>query len=799
MPIRTKIAAATVVGLATLVAAYAGAERLHAANGTMLPNGWTITPTGQITPLGTLPLRVIEDPTGHWLAVSNAGYGPQSVTIVDEHTGAIAAIAPLAKTFYGLAFAPNGKTLYASTAADGGIRRFAFDATSGSLRDLGAWQIGTGTQWIAGLAVSSDARVIYAASNATNELVALDAASGTKRWATKVGDQPYAIALSPKDEFAYVSDWAGESVDVVNAASGENVARIKVGPHPNALLASPDGASLYVACANDNTVYAIDTKTNSVRAHFDVALIPNSPEGSTPDGLALSTDGKTLFVADAGNDAVVALDLASGLVIGAIPLGWYTTDVLVAHDGSQLIALDGHGIAGHANPRYPHPDAWPTSKQGANPDRYYVAELATGDLERLAVPDQKSLAAGLSAARNNVAGVVARMMTDCYSVHCVAPDQIPISPAPTHVIYVIKENRTYDEVLGDDPRGNGRADLAIFGAKITPNIHSLADTFVLLDNFDVDAEVSADGHNWSTAAYSTDYVDKLWPSTYSNRRQDYDYEGSAASRPSAGYIWDAAIAKGLSVRDYGEFTDFSTKAGDPEKPVVASLVGRIDPHYRGFDLHVTDQSRMDEWIREFNQFVKTGDLPAFEIVRLPNDHTAATRAGARTPYAMVADNDLALGRMIDALSHSRYWKDTVVFVLEDDAQAGPDHVSDHRTEALIIGASIKRGFVDDTHYTTSSMLATIEAILGLKAMSQYDSGATRLRSDFASVADPTPWTALKPNVDLTAVNPPKANGAKASLLLDLSGADRADAATFNRILMQWAKSHKPSTETPGRP
>ncbi len=789
MPTHTKIAAVAVIGLATLVAASSGADRLRAASGTILPNGWTITPAGQITSLGTLPLRVVEDPSGRWLAVSNSGYGPQSVAIVDERTGAVVASSPIAKTFYGLAFAPDGKTLYASTAADGGILRFAFDPNSGALKDLGAWQIGTGTQWIAGLAVSADARAVYAASNATSELVALDASNGGKLWAAKVGDQPYAVALAKTGNAVYVSDWIGAAVDVVNAESGESIAHIQVGSHPNALLVSADGASLYVACANDNTVYALDTKTNSVRAHFDVALFPNSPEGSTPDGLALSTDGKTLFVADAGNNAVVALDLASGVVIGAIPLGWYPTDVLVTHDGSQLIALDGHGIAGQANPLYPHPDAWPVSKQGANPDQYYVAELATGDLERLAVPDQTTLASYLIAARRNVP--VSNTTTDCYSVNCVPPDRDRISPAPTHVIYVIKENRTYDEVLGDDPRGNGERDLAIFGERITPNIHSLADKFVLLDNFDVDAEVSADGHNWSTAAYSTDYVDKLWPSTYSNRRQAYDYEGSAASRPTAGYIWDAAIAKGLSVRDYGEYTDFSTKAGDPEKPVVSSLVGRIDPRYRGFDLHVSDQSRMDEWLREFKQYVHNGQLPALEIVRLPNDHTSATRAGALTPYAMVADNDLALGRMIDALSHSPYWKDTVVFVVEDDAQAGPDHVSDHRAEALIIGGQIKRGFVDHTHYTTSGMIRTIEDVLGLARMSQFDANARAMTVDFAPAANLAPWSAIPESVDLNAVNPSVAKGAKTSLRLDLNGADRADAATFNRILMEWARSQRP--------
>ena len=772
---RTKIAAATVVGLATLVAAYSGAERLHAAIGTTLPNGWTITPAGQITPLGTLPLRVIEDPTGHWLATSNAGYGPQSVTIIDEHTGAVAASAPIAKTFYGLAFAPDGKTLYASTAADGGVRRFAFNVKSGSLRDLGAWQIGTGTQWIAGLAVSPDARVVYAASNATNELVALSATSGRKLWATKVGDQPYTVTIGPKDQFAYVSDWAGASVDVVNAASGENVARVKVGPHPNAMLVSPDGASLYVACANDNMVDVIDTKSNAVRARLDVALVPQTPEGSTRDGLALSHNGKTLFVADAGNNAALAVDIATGAQIGAVPLGWYPTDLLITRDGSQLVALDGHGIRGHANPLFPHPGVRPKSEQGANPDKYYIAALATGDLERLAVPTAAELRAGLRSAGNDAAQLV------------TGPSHIAGRIA--HVIYVIKENRTYDEVLGDDPRGNGQPDLAIFGNKITPNIHSLADTFVLLDNFDVDAEVSADGHNWSTAAYSTDYVDKLWPSSYSDRGRDYDFEGSPASRPSAGYLWDAALKTGLTVRDYGEYTDFATKAGQPEKPVIASLEGRLDPHYRGFDLHVTDQSRMDEWIREFNGFVKTGDLPALEIVRLPNDHTSATRPGMHTPYAMVADNDLALGRMVDALSHSPYWRNTVVFVLEDDAQAGPDHVSDHRAEALVIGAQVKRGFVDHTHYTTSGMIHTIEELLGLEPMSQFDARARVMDADFGPVDD-TPWSAVAETVDLSAVNPTDATGAKTSMRLDLSGADRADAATFNSILMEWARAQQ---------
>ncbi|HLJ84507.1 MAG TPA: beta-propeller fold lactonase family protein [Candidatus Eremiobacteraceae bacterium] len=771
--------------VATLVAG-SSATCLRAAGGTILPNGWTITPAGAVTPLGTLPLRVVEDPSGRWVAVSNAGYGVQTVTIVNEKSGMVADTSPIAKTFYGLAFSPDGKTLYASTAADGGIQRFAFDASEGTLKDLGMWTIGTGPQWIAGLAVSPDGKIVYAASNGTDELVAVDSASGAKLWAAKVGVQPYAVAVSPNGQFAYVSDWTGSAVDVVNAASGENIARVAVGAHPNALLVTPGGATLYVACANENTVYSIDTATNTVRDKIDVGLAPNLPEGSTPDGLAFSPNGKTLFVADAGVNAIVAIDLTTHNLKGAVPVGWYPTDILVSRDGSQLIALDGHGVAGHANPQFPHPDAWSKAKQGTDPRQYYVAELATGDLQRVPMPMDSTLQSGLQTALENRNLVNRTAVVDSPNLPAAMTGQL------RHVIYVIKENRTYDEVLGDDPRGNGDASLAIFGRNVTPNIHRLANTFVLLDNFDVDAEVSADGHNWSTAAYSTDYVDKLWPSNYSDRGRDYDFEGSAASRPSAGYLWDDAIAKGLSVRDYGEYTDFATKAGQPEKPVVDSLLGRLDTHYRGFDLHVTDQSRMDEWLREFSGFVKNGNMPVLEIVRLPDDHTSATRPGMPTPFAMVADNDYALGRMIEALSHSRYWKDTIVFVVEDDAQAGPDHVSDHRAEALIVGSLIKRSFVDSTHYTTSGMIATIEMLLHLQPMSQFDAVATTMKKDLAAAPDLTPWTASPPIVKLNAVNPLTATDAKASLRLNLDDADRADTAAFNRILMDYAKAARRS-------
>ncbi len=759
------------------VAWHIGARAVQAAPAIVLPNGWRITPAAATTELGTLPVHIAADPSGRWLAISNAGYGQLSIDIVEASSGRIVAAQPIRRTFYGLAFSPDGTKLYASTAADGGLARYDFDPASGSLHEAGGFAAGGKGAWVNGLAVAPDGKTVYAAIAGLDELVALDSASGRPRWRAKTGAAPYAVALSPDGKTVYVSDWSAAAVTMLSAREGAPVGEVAVGPHPNAQVLTTDGRTLYVACANDNTVAVIDTGAKRVRAVIDAALYRGSPEGATPNGLALSADDKTLYVADADENAVVAVDVSQGAprLAGAVPVGAYPTDVAAGRDG-QLFILDGKGRSGHANPHYPHSDTLPRGQWPPGSRRWYVGELATGDLERLSAPSGATLAAGLAQARAN---------SRYRPASRVAPLVAPIK----HVIYVIKENRTYDEVLGDDPRGNGDASLAIFGKRITPNVHRLADEFVLADDFQTDAEVSADGHNWSTAAYATDYVQKLWPSTYADRGRDYDYEGSTASAPSAGYLWDDAIAHGVSVRDYGEFVDMDVLRGE-STPSVKSLQGRVDPKFRGFDLSYSDQGRADEWLREFSAYVAQRDLPGLEIVRLPDDHTAATKPGARTPFAMVASNDYALGRMVEALSHSVYWKDTVVISVEDDAQAGPDHVSDQRAELAIAGACVRRGYVDHTHYTTSGVLRTIELLLKLPPMSQFDAGATPLSAAFAPRADTRPWKATRPLVNLSDTNAAVAPDAKASMRLDLSDADRADAAALNRILLRYARAAK---------
>jgi YVTN family beta-propeller protein len=743
----------------------------------VLPNGWKVTPSGAITQLGTLPLRMALDGSGKWIAVTNAGYGPLSVSVVNAASGRVVDTKKLDNTFYGVAFSPDGRKLYVSTASQSGIRRFAFDRSNGSLRDLGAWKLAPGNVWTAGIAVSPDGRVVYAAGNLADTLYAVDSRDGSIAWQSKTGSKPYAVAVTPDGRRVFVSDWGGASLTVLDARTGAREATIHVAAHPNALAMAQDGKTLFVACANGDTVEAIDVAGATIRYSIDAGLWPNAPEGTTPNGLALSRDGRTLYVADAGDNAVVAVDLASKKVTGAIPVGWYVTDVAVAPDGKSMYALDGDGLSGHPNPLYQH-----SAVATVEDDRYYVGSRLTGDLERISVPVQTALATGLKTAREN----------SLYSKTAQAAQPAPATVK--HVIYVIKENRTYDEVLGDDSRGNGDAALAIFGRRITPNIHRIADDFVLLDNFEEDGFVSGDGHNWATSAYATDYVEKLWPADYAGRSRPYDFQGGAPSIPTAGYLWDDAIAHGHSVRDYGEFIN----PGSPKTPEVASLSGHFDPQYEGWNLKYSDQRRLDEWQREFAAFERDGRLPDLEIVYLPDDHTGATSPGYRTPYAMLASNDYAVGRLIDRVSHSRYWKDTVVFVTEDDAQAGPDHVSDQRAEALVAGGPVVRGVVDHTLYTQCSVLKTIEIVLRLPPMSQFDAGATPMTPLFAARPDVRPWTASRPNVDLRAVNGPRAKGAQASLQLNLDEADASDAAAFNRILFSYAAhAATPRRSSPG--
>jgi YVTN family beta-propeller protein len=552
---------------------------------------------------------------------------------------------------------------------------------------------------------------------------------------------------------------------------------------------SSDGARLFAACANTNSVWAVDLASLSANEEISVALAPDAPAGSTPNALALSPDGKTLLVANADNNAVAVVDVSrpgASRVAGFVPTGWYPTGVTFTPDGKRILILSGKGLTSMANPRGPQP--------GAEGDRsQYIGGLLTGALSVLPAPG------------------VAELATYTATVRRVTPSSEPVaekeesgSPIPRrpggatplkHVFYVIRENRTYDQILGDLPTGNGDASLCLFGEQTTPNAHALAREFVQLDNFYVNAEVSANGHSYSTAAYATDVIEKTWPMNYAHRGAAYLTDSGGPMRnaygnvsaPAKGYLWDAAARAGVSYRSYGEFGHRPGK-DDPDSgtgPVIAAvpgLEGHISPTYPSWNLSIPDAKRIDAWLEEFREFEANGKLPQLSIFHLPNDHTAGTRALMPTPRAMIAENDAALGRLVETISKSRYWKDSVIFVLEDDAQDGPDHVDAHRSVALVISPYTRRGALDSTLYTTASTLRTIELILGLPPMSQYDAAATPLRGAFMAKPDLRPYAARPARIALDERNDPEAWGAEASAAMNLDEPDRAPDRALNEIV-----------------
>lgn len=783
------------------------------ATGTLLSNGWTLTPEGAQVPVSDLPLNTVMSNDGRYLLVTTNGAGDQTINVIDLKTGQSAQTVSVKKSWLGLAFAPDGKRFFVSGGDDNEVMIFDFangKATQAGkiilgsedyhkLSDRGraeARRKGLGEYaFPAGIAVTPDGKRLYIAENLTHKVAVIDLADQKVITKIAVGEYPYDCEVSADGKRVYVSIWGGRSVAVIDSASNEVVGNIQTGDHPNDLELTRDGKTLYVANANSNTVSVIDTAQMKEIEAISTALHPKSPIGSTPNAVALSPDEKTLYIANADNNNVAVVDVAKRAmseVEGFIPTGWYPTSVRVSKDGKRIFVANGKGVASAANPEGPSPLKGRTTQ--------YIGSLLKGTISLINLPAKARLAQLTRRVYAN------SPYTDAMLKAARPPKEktaIPVrigDPSPIkHVIYVIKENRTYDQVLGDMKEGNGDASLCLFGEEITPNQHAIARQFVLFDNFYVDAEVSADGHNWSTAAYATDYVEKTWPTNYSQRGRTYDYEGGKKiARPTGGYIWDYCARAGVSYRSYGEF--ISSRPGKPGgggdtggDPNAApkrenytnetSLEGHFSPTFPPWDLNIPDNKRIDAWLEEFREYERNGQMPQFQIVRIGGNHTQGTRAGAPTPRAHVAENDLAVGRLVEAVTHSeRYWKETAIFIVEDDAQNGPDHVDAHRSTAFVVSPYTKRRHVDSTMYTTSGLLRTMELILGLPPMSQYDAGATPMYNSFTNKADLTPFKSLAARVDLAEKNPQNAPGSQRSAELDFSKEDAAPDIEFNEII-----------------
>ncbi len=766
----------------------------QADGATLLPNGWRIAPAGRHVQVGDLPLNMATSADGRFLVITNNGWTRPTLTVFDTKNEQVTGRVNVDNAWLGLAWSPDGTHLYSAGAAENTIYDFTW--ASGALKEAGRISIGPPERrtsgeflnagFIGGLAIAPNGQTLYAVHVFGQAVSAIDLQSRTETKKVTLAAEPYTALMSPDGRTLFVSLWGGGKVLMFEADTLESLGEIAVGPHPNAMLLSKDGRRLFVACANTNAVWVVDLASRTAKEQISVALYPNAPVGTTPNSLSLSADGAKMLVANADNNTVAVVDVTTAgasKVLGWIPVGWYPTTVSFSPDGSRFFVLNGKGLTSEPNPRGPQPG-------GVRLDGRYTGNMLQGALSIVPMPDATTLQAFTRRVLE---------LTPYKDTTRLAPAGAPIdSPIPRrvgapspikYVFYVIRENRTYDQVFGDIARGNGDPSLTLFGEEITPNAHALAREFTQFDNFYVDAEVSYDGHAFSMGAYATDVAEKLWPTNYGSRGTPYLSEGGFNIRdqygnfsaPPLGYLWDFAKRANVSVRSYGEFASWRRRGGEVRAD-VPGLDGLVHPAYPPFDLSVPDQQRADIWLEEFRQFERDGDLPRLSIIRLGNDHTNGTTPGSPTPRAMVADNDLALGRIIEAITQSRYWKESAIFVLEDDAQNGPDHVDAHRSVLLAVSPFSRKRSLDSTLYTTCSVLRTIELILGLPPMSQYDASATPMYLAFQGKPDVAPFAHRPARVSLDDKNDWSSPGARASLQMNLRDADRAPELELNEIL-----------------
>jgi YVTN family beta-propeller protein len=761
----------------------------------LLPNGWSITPVGKNIGLGDLPLNMAISNNKKWMAVTNNGQSIHCIQLIDIAKAQIVDSMFIPKAWYGLAFSSNDQSLYVSGGHDNRVNRYAINNSKLQLVDsfiLGKpWPNAIGT---AGLDVDESVHnKLFVVSKEAKSLYVFDL--GTKQLISqlRLAAEAYACKLSLDKKVLYISLWGDKKVLVYDIGNSKISAEIAVGDHPNEMLLNKKGDYLFVANSQDNTVSVIDTKNNTVIETLSAALYPASPSGSTSNGLALSEDQKTLYIANADNNCLSVFDvsvISKSKSKGFIPVGWYPTNVKVV--GKQVYVLNGKGLTSYANPFGPNPIdkkqvvvshaadiAKPVNVQ-------YIGSLMKGSLSIFVEPSKPQLAIFSKAVYKNTPYTKNKELNAEGEAGNPIPMKVGDQSPVKYVFYIIKENRTYDQVLGDVKGGNGDTSLVLFGDHVTPNQHKLVRDYVLLDNFYVDAEVSADGHNWSMGAYANDYVEKNWPANYGGKGGTH---GTSATlkigNNKDGFIWDFCAKNNVSYRSYGEFVadDFGVR------PRLESLKGHAAA-FAPYGLGVKDTLRYRQWQKDFDSLIAIQAVPKFNTIRMGNDHTEGMRAGSPTPYAHVADNDLAVGMLIDHLSKSNIWKESVVFILEDDAQNGPDHVDAHRSPAYLVGPYVKRNFVDHTMYTTSGMLRTMELILGLPPMTQYDAAATPMWRSFTSKPDFTVFNHLPANINLSERNPKNNAGSAMALLsekYDWSKEDRVPDLVMNEILWQGIK------------
>jgi YVTN family beta-propeller protein len=733
-------------------------------------NGWKLSPAGTATPLtGDMPVKMIWSSDGRQLLVQTAGFHDQGISVFDLATGKVTATLPTNKTWPGLCISPDGKVLLVSGSSTGTLLTYALPAFSASppiklpgTKDKKTWVAG-----LLALTAEDGAQSCYAVDEGHDCVFCFPLGDGKSAQISpntlKTGYAPYAIAGSPDGRFIAVSNWGDQSISIFDRASGKGI-RVPVGSHPNELVWSKDGR-IYVACSGSNSVSVV--RDGKVTETIKTCLDPAAPVGSTPIALAISSDQQRLYVANADNNDVAVIDISQAgqsRILGLIPTGWYPSALAVSRDSKTLYVGVGKGMA-----------------FAANPTGEYIGDVLNGAVEVIAVPDQAQL--GLYT-RQVIANTPAseRQMKISDSQQATLKN---VFPRIKHVLWIIRENRTYDQILGDLPYGNGDPSLAIFGKDVTPNAHALAQEFTLLDNLYCSGEVSEDGHEWCNAAYATDFTEKAWINSYSDRGEP-DSDDRLTKSP-AGYLWDNCRRNNVTYRSYGEYAVFSSdKNHAPVFHGDKSLEGHASLAWSVLD-GKRDYERVEAFIGELRDAEKSGDWPAYMVMSLGEDHTMGGSANSFTPDACVASNDQALGKIVEAVSRSKFWASTAIFVMEDDAQDGPDHVDAHRTVGFVISPYTRRHAVDSTLYTTVSFVHSMELMLKLEPMTQYDSSAMPVFNAMTEQADFSPFALEPARIDMAEKNKTTGPDAEASAKLDLSGYDRCDPTALNLILWHMCK------------
>ncbi len=768
-------------------------------NFTLLPNGWRLTPEGRQIPIGELPLNMVITNNERYAITSNSGMGINSLSVVDLKNYKEVQRMVVNNTWLGIVFNSDDSKLFVSGGNNNLIYIYNFNAGKLSLADsiiIGP-RFPEGKISITGIDYLKKKNYILAVSKVSDMLYVIDVTNKSILKKIKLAGKCYDVKINHAQDYAYVSVWSKAEIAEINLNNFTISKIIKTGDHPCDIVITKNDDRLFVADANNNSTSVIDLKRGEETERIISSLLPNMPYGSTPNAVALNSNDTKLFIANANNNYLAVFDISkkgSAKNLGFIPTGWYPTSVKFLSKTNRIVVANGNGLSSMANPEGPNP-------YEPYKIRYkeYIGTLFKGTLSVINEPNQNLLSKMSKRVYLNTPYIYKKKtwintQNIISSVH-----NLKSSKKIKYVFYLIKENRTYDQVFGDIPRGNGDSSLCLFGEKISPNEHKLALNFTLYDNFYVDAEVSPDGHNWSTAAYATDYVRKLWPVSYGHRGQKYTFEGGTpAAAPASGYIWNDVLNHHETFRNYGEFVGWKKNKNGNYKARDKDMRPYTDKKYAGFNLSVSDLTRYKVWVKDFDRLLKTNSVPDFNLIRLPNDHNWGTRAGRLTPRAYVAQNDYAFGLIVDKISHSKIWKNSIIFAVEDDAQNGPDHVDAHRSLLFVIGPYVKRNFVDHAMYSTSSVLKTIELILGLPPMTQFDLSATPILFSITNKPDYTPYNVVLPLFNIHKKNSPNAYGAKECAKWDFVKADDIPEDELNRIIWKSVKGRNSVMPAPVR-